>query len=79
MRRPFWVEAVASGCSSLLFIVTLAWPDWIELYWGLDPDYGNGSVEWLIVVLSAVAITAVAIARMNWRRTHVAGIVGAAG
>jgi hypothetical protein len=71
MRRRFWVAVVASGCSSLLFIVTLGWPEWIELWFGVDPDRGNGSVEWLIVSLSAVAaIIVFAIAAMEWRCTH---------
>jgi hypothetical protein len=77
VRKRFWVEAIASGCSSLLFIVTLWWPDWIELCFGADPDHGGGSVEWLIVAVSAVAmILTFAIARTEWRRNSAGRTVG---
>ena len=76
MRRRFWAEALASGCSSLLFIVTLWWPDWIEFCFGIDPDHGNGSVEWLIVAFSAVAaIMAFALAATEWRRPRPGSMV----
>jgi hypothetical protein len=42
-------------------ILTAVWPDWIEGLLGFDPDGGNGSVEWLIVVVLAVATVVVAV------------------
>lgn len=50
--------AIVLGAATLL---TAVWPDWIEGLTGFDPDNGNGSVEWLIVVVLAVAAVAVAI------------------
>lgn len=77
MRRRFWVEAFVSVCSSLAFLVTLCWPQWIEFCFGVVPDGGNGSLEWLIVALSAVAaMMAWAIAGIEWRRTQTRRTVG---
>ena len=28
--------------SVLLFFATLLWPEWIEIVFGVDPDFGNG-------------------------------------
>jgi hypothetical protein len=61
----------------LLFIVSLRWPNWIELFLGVAPDNGNGSVEWLIVALSALAATmAFAITAIEWRRTQADRMIG---
>jgi len=71
VRGRFWVEAALSVVSFALFIVTVVWRDWIELVFGADPDHGNGSLEWLIVLgLLVVASTTFAIARRERRRTH---------
>ncbi len=37
-----------------LAVLTLAWPDWIEAF-GIEPDGGNGSLEWIIAVGFLVA------------------------
>jgi len=69
LRRRFWVEAALGLASALLCLVTLVWHDWIEIVFHLDPDQGSGAVEWLIVALSlAITVTAVALARQEWRR-----------
>ena len=71
MRRRFWVEALVSVCSSIALIATLCWPDWIEFCFGVVPDHGDGSTEWLIVALNAVAaMMASALAGMEWWRTQ---------
>jgi hypothetical protein len=49
-------------------ILTAVWPDWIEGVLGFDPDHGNGTFEWLIVAVLAVATIAVtAAARRDLR------------
>jgi hypothetical protein len=51
-----------------LFIATAAWPEWIEMIFGVDPDNGDGSLEWLILGLTAsCAIVASFRARMDLR------------
>lgn len=53
-----------------LSTVTLAWPDWIERVFGIDPDGGSGALEWLIVLGAAVAgLTLGVFARMDWKRS----------
>ena len=71
VRWRFWVEAALSVAGFASFIVTVVGRDWIELVFGVDPDHGNGSLEWLIVLgLLVVASTTFAIARRERRRTH---------
>ena len=72
-RRRYWFELVAAGLSSILFVVTLFWTDWIEIIFGVNPDEGNGSAEWLVVVI-LLAVTSVLVlgARLEWRRARLA-------
>jgi len=71
LRKRFWVESVAAGLCTILFLVTLAWHDWLELVFGIDPDNGSGAVEWLIVgVTVALALTCSLLARIEWRRAR---------
>jgi hypothetical protein len=65
----FWITAAVGLVSAALLLVTLAWPDWLELVLHIDPDGGNGTVEWAIVALFAlVALAGFALARAEWRR-----------
>jgi hypothetical protein len=74
VRRRFWMEAALGGLSALLLIMTAAWPDWIEGVFGVDPDGGDGSLEWAIVaVLVLCAIAGPLLARLEWRRAQTAG------
>jgi succinate dehydrogenase hydrophobic anchor subunit len=54
IRVRFWIELAAAVICAVLLAVTLVWKDWIEIVFGVDPDAGNGSLEWLIVGASAV-------------------------
>ena len=74
MRRRFWAEACLGAASVVLLLFTAAWPEWIEGLFGVDPDGGDGSLEWALVV--ALAVMAVALpmtAHREWRRAHPAG------
>ncbi len=74
LRRRFWVEMAMALATGLLFLLTIAWKDWIELVLNVDPDAHNGAVEWLIVFVSVVlTITTAALARQEWRRRSVVG------
>jgi hypothetical protein len=44
---------LASFCLVAL-VITAVWPDWIEELTGLEPDNGNGTVEWLFLAVLAV-------------------------
>jgi hypothetical protein len=66
-RFLFRAEAIAAGLSGLLFLLTLAWPDWIEGVFGVDPDHHNATFEWVIVAgLLAAATTFGYLARRKW-------------
>jgi type IV secretory pathway TrbD component len=71
LGAAFWIETVLSLCGALLAILTIVRRDWIETLFGVDPDQGNGSVEWIVVVaLLVVAAGAAALAGREWRRAH---------
>jgi hypothetical protein len=69
MRRRFYVEAVLAGLLGALTVLTLITADWIEVVFGVDPDGGNGSLEWALVAVLAVATAALSLTA--WReRAH---------
>jgi hypothetical protein len=71
LGNAFWVEAVVSGFGVVLGLLTIVWHDWIEGIFGVDPDHGNGSAEWIaVVILLAVGATAGMFARRRWLRAH---------
>jgi hypothetical protein len=73
-RRRFWPELTLAVLSSVLFLLTLVWRDWIEKLTGLDPDGGSGSVEWVVVaLLFAVAVWLSVLARREWRAAALTG------
>lgn len=76
MRRRFWIEAGLAGVSAFLMLLTLITRDWIETSFRVDPDRGNGTLEWLIVaVLLATTVTFGLLARAERARAELAGRV----
>jgi hypothetical protein len=74
-RRRFWIEGGLACACGLLASVTLVWREWIEALTGLDPDHGNGSVEWtMVAVLWIAALLIGGAARREWRRSR-AGVL----
>jgi hypothetical protein len=70
-NRRARVEGVVAVLSALLAMVTLVWPQWIELLTGADPDGGNGSLEWAVVGgLAAIALVSSALALREVRTMH---------
>ena len=62
------IEMVVSALLGVATILTAVWPEWIEGLFGFDPDGGNGSAEWLIVAVLAVAtVAAVTLTRHDLR------------
>lgn len=51
----FWIETALGMSSAVVLAMTLAWPDWIETIFGLEPDAGDGSAEWGWAIALAVA------------------------
>ncbi len=62
-----WLETALALCAGGLGLLTIFWHDWIEALTGWDPDHGNGSVEWTVVVgLLTAAIAMGLLARRHW-------------
>ncbi len=75
LTTRFWVEAGLAAFSAVLLLVTLVTREWIELVFRVDPDHGNGSLEWLIVAVAIVAtITFSVLARLEWQKIQEATI-----
>jgi hypothetical protein len=69
----FYAEAILGFLSTALFVYTLFARDWIETIFHVDPDRGQGWVEWSIVGgLLALAFICGHLARREWRRAAVA-------
>lgn len=69
LRTRMWIESALCLGACLLTIVTLIWPDWIELLFAESPDGGDGSAERLIAIawLSAAVVFG-CLARRDWNR-----------
>jgi hypothetical protein len=69
VRWGFWLDLTLATISATLFVVTLAWHDWIEIVFRIDPDHGNGWLEWLIVAVAFGFAVGFSIrVRLEWRR-----------
>lgn len=69
VRRRLWAQAWLAVTAAGLAGMTVVNPEWIEAVFGVDPDHGDGTLEWLIVAgLSVVAVVAGVFARIEWRR-----------
>jgi hypothetical protein len=73
LRWRFWLETAMAIVTSIVFVFTLVQRDWIEIVFGVDPDQGDGTLEWLIVgVLLLATITLFMLASYEWRRARTA-------
>ncbi len=69
LRGRFWIETGLSLASLVFLVLTVAWKDWIEIVFRVDPDHASGLLEWAIVAGAAVlTLTFAAFARAEWRR-----------
>ena len=48
-------ETALSAFFAVMTLITAFWPDWLETAFGVDPDGGNGTAEWLAVALLGAA------------------------
>jgi tetrahydromethanopterin S-methyltransferase subunit E len=73
LGRRFWLESICGSVTGIAAVITLFWHDWIEAVFRIQPDGGNGSAEWLIVVILLLVTAALAVgARREWRRAGLA-------
>jgi len=71
LRYRFWLESILGSITGVSAVVTLFWHDWIEAVFGVDPDKGNGSAEWLIVLILLILTATLAIgAHLEWRHAR---------
>jgi hypothetical protein len=65
------IELFLVALSMFAVVLTVVWSDWIELLFRVDPDQGNGSLEWLIVAISGLNTIAFSIlVGKGLRRSH---------
>jgi hypothetical protein len=73
VRTHFWIEFVLALLSAAALAMTLVWPQWIEIIFGLQPDAGDGSGEWGVTVgLTATTVVLAALASRSWRKSSAA-------
>jgi hypothetical protein len=73
LRYRFWLESIFGSITGVVAVVTLFSHDWIEAIFGVDPDKGSGSAEWLVVlILLLLTVAFAAGARLEWRRAQLA-------
>jgi hypothetical protein len=63
-RRTFIAEVCACLASAIVTVLTLLVPQWIEVLFGVDPDHGDGLLEWLIA--GAFALATVVLGTLSW-------------
>ena len=69
VRARFWFQAAFGMIFTALLILTIAVPDLVEEVFRVNPDGGNGALEWFIVAVCGVAaVVSVGLARAEWRR-----------
>ena len=68
-ERRLLIEKTLAYLSAGMCLLTVVWSDWIELVFRVDPDGGNGALEWgLLVVLVATTVMFATAARADHRR-----------
>ena len=68
LRNWFWVEIVLGSATAILAIITAIWHEWIEIIFGVDPDSGNGALEWgIVTALAAATVLLGLLARAEWK------------
>jgi hypothetical protein len=69
LRIRVRIETILAIVGAALSVLTLLWPEWIEEIFGVEPDGGNGSLEWIIALgFLAVGVGLGLLARHDQRK-----------
>jgi hypothetical protein len=71
-RVRFWIEVALAAVAAGLAILTLITREWIEVLFGVDPDQGNGALEWALVIALFVASIVLALVARWDRKKRIA-------
>lgn len=62
-----WIEGGLAALTAAMALLTIAWPEWIEGIFGIEPDGGNSAREWAFVAASGLAaLTLSLLGRADW-------------
>ena len=71
VRSRFWIETALAAVSSLLSVLTLFVPDWIEQVLHVEPGQESGALEWTVMAAFVIATVLFGgLARAEWRRAQ---------
>ena len=63
------IEALLALLSAGMLALTVLWPQWVEAFFGFEPDAGDGSSEWgFTLALVAITLFAFITTARDWRR-----------
>lgn len=72
-RKRFWFEITCSVLGTVLGLLTMSFPEWIELVFRVEPDTGSGTLEHAVVLgLFVASAISVIVASIEWRRPRMA-------
>jgi hypothetical protein len=76
VRGRVWLAVAAAAMSLGVLLPTVLGRNWIELLLGVGPDRGSGSLELLVLAVSAAGTLGfVLLAWVEWRRLRSAAVV----
>jgi len=68
VHRRFWLELALSGLFAVAAVLTAIIPEWVEVFFGIEPDAGGGAFEVAMTVgLLVVAVVFALVARIEFR------------
>jgi hypothetical protein len=65
LARRARIQLILTVVCLVLTVLAALVPAWIELTTGLDPDQGNGELEWLLAV--AFGVAGIVFGVLTWR------------
>ncbi|GAB3002875.1 hypothetical protein [Saccharothrix stipae] len=69
VRGRFWVEAALAAVTGVVTAATLFSREWVEVVFGVEPDGGGGSFEWVVVRVAGLAfVVRSGLTAAEWRR-----------